>query len=251
MEKPVENKYPSVKEVSDEERIHMVKDIFSTITGKYDFLNHFLSLRRDIAWRRFAVRKMSFPCKGGRFLDVACGTGDLSIDAALKFPGITVTGLDFIKEMLDPGKVKVIGKGLQERIDLMQGDALYLPFQDNTFDVAGIAFGIRNIPDRGRALREMARVVRPGGQIMVLEMAFTRNWFSNLLYHTYLNHLLPRIAKWFSFNPKAYYYLADSIMNFPSPVEFSRLMTDAGMADVEWYKLTLGITYLYVGIKPG
>jgi demethylmenaquinone methyltransferase / 2-methoxy-6-polyprenyl-1,4-benzoquinol methylase len=249
MEKPIDKKYPSVAKATDQERIGMVKEIFSTVTKKYDFLNHFLSLRRDVAWRHFAVKKMRFS-QTERFLDVACGTGDLSIDAALRFKRIKVTGLDFVKEMLDAGGPKVQKKGLSGRVFLLQGDALHLPFADNSFDVAAIAFGIRNIPDRARALREMTRIVVPGGQIMVLEMSFTRNWFSNLMYHTYLNHILPLIAERFSLNPSAYYYLADSIMNFPSPEEFSGLMEEAGMVRVRRYKLTLGTCYLYVGLKP-
>ncbi len=241
-------KYPSVRQVSDQERIGMVKDIFSTITARYDFLNHFLSLRRDIAWRRFAVRRMSFNMTH-RFLDVASGTADLAIDAARRHPGISVTGIDFVKEMLDLGRMKIDQKGLSDRITLLQADALSLPFPDNTFDVAGIAFGIRNIPDRSRALREMARVVVPGGQIMVLEMTFTRNWFSNLVYQTYLNRILPSISARLSRNPGAYYYLADSIMNFPPAEQFTRMMEEAGMTQVTKHKLTFGATYLYEGIK--
>lgn len=112
-----------------------------------------------------------------------------------------------------------------------------------------MAFGIRNIPDKVQALREMARVVIPGGRIMVLEMSFTRNWFSALMYRTYLNRMLPRIARRFSLNPGAYAYLADSIMNFPSPREFLSLMADAGMVELETHKLTFGATYLYTGMK--
>jgi demethylmenaquinone methyltransferase/2-methoxy-6-polyprenyl-1,4-benzoquinol methylase len=134
---------------------------------------------------------------------------------------------------------------------LLRGDALSLPFADDAFDVAGMAFGIRNIPDRLRALTEMTRVVVPGGRIMVLEMGFTPNWFSNLVYHAYLNRLLPRIAKRFSLNPRAYHYLADSIMNFPTPDQFSGLMREAGMVGIETHKLTFGATYLYIGKKPG
>jgi demethylmenaquinone methyltransferase/2-methoxy-6-polyprenyl-1,4-benzoquinol methylase len=244
----MEKKYPPVREVTDEERILMVKEIFSTVTGRYDFLNHFLSLRRDIAWRRFTVGKMSFSGTG-RFLDVATGTADLALAAARKYPGITVAGLDFMDEMLRAGQAKVARRGLSGRIQLLRGDALTLPFPDNSFDVAAMAFGIRNIPDKTRALAEMMRVVAPGGRIMVLEMTFTRNWFSSLLYHTYLNRILPLLARTFSLNPKAYYYLADSIMNFPSPAQFSRLMEDAGMVDLERHKLTFGAAYLYVGRK--
>lgn len=249
MEKPVKNRYPSVRSVSDAERISMVKEMFSTITRKYDFLNHLLSLRRDVAWRRFAVKKMRF-FKTMKLLDVACGTADLSIDAAKKHNGVSVTGIDFVFEMLLPGREKIERKGLTERIALMQADALSLPFRDNSFDVVAVAFGIRNIPDREGALREMLRVAIPGGTVMVLEMTFIQNRFFKLFYHIYLNHILPRLAKRFSSNPAAYHYLADSIMNFPQPDAFAAMMEEAGMTDVRKYPLTLGVTYLHVGTKP-
>jgi demethylmenaquinone methyltransferase/2-methoxy-6-polyprenyl-1,4-benzoquinol methylase len=113
-----------------------------------------------------------------------------------------------------------------------------------------MAFGIRNIPDRTKALREMLRVTVPGGQIMILEMTFIQNRFFKLFYYIYLNYLLPVMAKVFSKNAAAYYYLADSIMNFPSPEEFAKIMQDTGMSEVKIYPLTFGITYLYVGKKP-
>ena len=241
-------KYPRVKTVTDAERIRMVKEIFSTITGKYDFLNRFLSLRRDVAWRNFAAKKMRF-FQTNRYLDVACGTGDLSIAAAVRHPRISVTGIDFVTEMVAAAKDKVQNKNLAGRIEIMQGDALALPFEDNSFDVAGIAFGIRNIPDRERALSEMLRVTVPGGQVMVLEMTFVQNWFFKLLYYVYLNYLLPAFAKIFSRNPAAYYYLADSIMNFPDPDAFAKIMEGAGMVNVNKYPLTFGITWLHIGEK--
>ena len=249
MEKRIKGKYPGVRAMTDHERISMVKEIFSTITDRYDFLNHFLSLRRDIAWRRFAIKKMLFP-DGGNFLDVACGTGDLSIGAALKYPQIKVTGIDFIPEMIIAGKEKVRRKGLSDKITLMHGDALSIPYSDNTFDVTGMAFGIRNIPDREKALHEMLRVTVPGGQIMILEMTFVQNRLFKLFYYIYLNYLLPLFAKVFSGNPAAYHYLADSIMNFPSPDEFGYIMEEAGMEKVEKYPLTFGITWLHIGKKP-
>jgi demethylmenaquinone methyltransferase/2-methoxy-6-polyprenyl-1,4-benzoquinol methylase len=248
MNKSKTNKYPSVKKVSDAERIGMVKEIFSTITGKYDFLNHLLSLRRDVAWRRFAIKKMRF-FRTNMFLDVACGTGDLSINACLKHRQIKAFGVDFVFPMVSAGKEKVEKKGLSCQINFMQGNALRLPFHDNTFDVTGMAFGIRNIPDRTEALREMLRVTVPGGQIMVLEMTFIQNWFFKLFYYIYLNYLLPLMAKVFSKNAAAYYYLADSIMNFPSPEEFAAFMRVTGMNEVKIYPRTFGITCLYVGKK--
>lgn len=249
MEKPVEQKYPAVRTVTDNERIGIVKEIFSTITGKYDFLNHLLSARRDVAWRRFAIKKMRF-FRTNRFLDVATGTGDLSIGAAVKYPHIHVAGVDFVSEMVKAGKQKVERNSLSEKITLMQGDAVKIPFCDNAFDVTGIAFGIRNIPDRQQALREMLRVTVPGGQVMVLEMTFIENRLLKALYFIYLNYLLPLFARIFSANAAAYYYLADSIMNFPTPEAFTKLMEETGMVEVEKYPLTFGIAWLHIGRKP-
>jgi demethylmenaquinone methyltransferase/2-methoxy-6-polyprenyl-1,4-benzoquinol methylase len=248
MQKSKINKYPSVKTISDAQRVGMVKEIFSTITGKYDFLNHLLSLRRDIAWRRFAIKKMVF-FKTNRFLDVACGTGDLSINACLKHRQIKAVGVDFVFPMVEVGKNKIEKKGLTGQLNFMQGNALRLPFHDDAFDVTGMAFGIRNIPDKTEALREMLRVTVPGGQIMILEMTFIENRFFKLFYYIYLNYLLPLMAKAFSKNAAAYYYLADSIMNFPSPEEFAAFMRKTGMSEVKIYPLTFGITCLYIGKK--
>ena len=248
MQKSTANKYPSVKTISDAERIGMVKEIFSTITGKYDFLNHLLSLRRDVAWRRCAIKKMRF-FRTNMFLDVACGTGDLSINACLKHRHIKAFGVDFVFPMVRAGKGKVAKKGLSSQVSFMQGNALRLPFYDNAFDVTGMAFGIRNIPDRMEALREMLRVTVPGGQIMILEMTFIENRFFKIFYYIYLNYMLPLMAKVFSKNAAAYYYLADSIMNFPSPDAFAKIMQGTGMS-VNIYPLTFGITCLYVGKKP-
>ncbi|HPP05776.1 MAG TPA: ubiquinone/menaquinone biosynthesis methyltransferase, partial [Syntrophorhabdaceae bacterium] len=188
-------KYPSVRKITQKEHIEIVREIFSTITDRYDFLNHFLSLRRDIAWRRFAVKKMHFK-NTGRLLDVACGTCDVALYAAETYPEIKVFCLDFVHKMLEAGSIKIVERGMSHRIHLIRGDGCLLPFSDNSFDVAVVAFGIRNIPDKKMALSEMTRVVVPQGQIMVLEMAFTKNWFSNLLYRFYLNCILPCLARW-------------------------------------------------------
>lgn len=242
------NKYPSVKKASDEERIGMVRDIFSTITGRYDFLNHFLSLRRDIAWRRFTAKKMNF-LQTKRFLDIACGTGDLSIGACRENSGIAVTGVDFVYPMVQAAKHKVGKEKLSGRIHFIQANALCLPFGENSFDVTAMAFGIRNIPRRADALREMLRVTVPGGQIMILEMTFIQNRLFKAAYYIYLNFLLPLLARIFSKNAAAYYYLADSIMNFPAPEEFAAFMQETGISDVKIYPLTFGIACLYVGKK--
>ncbi len=242
-------KYSPVREMSDAERVRAVKEIFSTVTRKYDFLNHLLSLRRDIAWRRFAVRKMRF-FSTRRFLDVATGTADLVIEAAERYRMLQVTGLDFVKVMVRAGQRKVERRGLSGRIRFLRGDALALPFPDRSFDVVAMAFGIRNIPNKLLALQEMRRVVVPGGQVMVLEMTFPRSSVFHGLYRAYLHSFLPRIAGAFSSNPAAYEYLADSIMNFPSPEAFARMMEEAGLARIETHRLDFGITCLHIGYPP-
>jgi demethylmenaquinone methyltransferase/2-methoxy-6-polyprenyl-1,4-benzoquinol methylase len=131
----------------------------------------------------------------------------------------------------------------------MQGNALELPFSENSFDVTAMAFGIRNIPQKADALKEMLRVTVPGGQIMILEMTFIQNRFFKLFYYIYLNFLLPLMAKIFSKNAAAYYYLADSIMNFPTPEEFAAFMRETGISEVEIFPRTFGIACLYVGKK--
>jgi demethylmenaquinone methyltransferase/2-methoxy-6-polyprenyl-1,4-benzoquinol methylase len=234
---------------NEAERIAAVRGIFSSIPRWYDFLNRFLSLRRDVAWRRYTVGRMRF-FSTNAFLDVATGTGDLAIEAATKNPSIQVTGLDFVGGMLDVGRVKIRERGLEGRIRLIEGDAMSLPFEDASFDVAAIAFGIRNIPDRVGALREMARVVAPGGSVMVLELTTPAKGPFKTLYGLYLNGLLPLLGRVFSGDARAYRYLADSIMEFPTPEKFSAIMREAGLKDVEAVPLTFGIARLHLGRVP-
>lgn len=243
---PDPKRYPPVTGISRDAHVGMVREIFATITGRYDFLNHLLSLGRDVAWRRFAVRRMRF-FKTFRLLDVATGTADLAIEAANRHPGISVTGIDFVGEMLAAGQQKVADRALSGRIDLIRADAMALPFPDGSFDAAGIAFGIRNMPDRLAALREMRRVIVPGGQIFVLEMNFPQGRFWQGFFDLYLKRLLPGVARLFSGNPAAYRYLADSILHFPAPRAFMDLMEEAGFRHAQRYALTFGITCLYTG----
>ena len=241
--------YPQVTGIGRDEHIGMVREIFSTIPGRYDFLNHFLSLRRDIAWRRFAVRRMRF-FNTLRLLDVATGTADLAIEAARQHPEIRIVGIDFVREMLAPGRQKIAECGLDGRIHLLQADAMMLPFPDGSFDAVGIGFGIRNMPDRHGALREMRRVLVPGGRVYVLEMSAPRNRIWRVFFTPYLNLILPGISRLFSRNPTAYLYLVDSIFHFPPPEKFMTMITEAGFGGLERHPLTFGITNLYIGRRP-
>jgi demethylmenaquinone methyltransferase/2-methoxy-6-polyprenyl-1,4-benzoquinol methylase len=229
--------------------VEVVHDIFTTSHGRYDFLNHLLSLRRDVGWRNAAIARMRFGEKG-RFLDVATGTADLAIAAARRHTGIRVSGVDFAAPMLEVGRRKVTEAGLDDRVELREADAMALPFPDAIFDVTAVAFGLRNIPDRLGALREMARVTVPGGQVMVLEMTYAPARPFRPLYGVYLRRILPAVARVFARNPSTYYYLADSIRHFPAPHDLRDLMRQAGLGPVTYQSLTFGTAYLHIGRVP-
>ena len=240
--------YPPVKLMNQAQKIRIVKGIFSSITNKYDFLNRLLSLRQDIAWRNKAVKEMRF-FKSYKFLDMATGTGDLAIDAVKMYPNIEATGLDFVHDMIDYGNKKIVKQNLEDRVQLKWGDALDIHHEDNTFDVAAIAFGIRNIPDKVKALNELKRVVVVKGQIIILELTTPDPGFFKNIYSFYLNGLLPKIARLFTTNPAAYEYLADSIMNFPTRSEFISLLGSIGFKNIKAIPLSLGICTLYIAYK--
>ena len=241
-------RYPYLQELTRERHIRMVQEIFSTVTDRYDVLTHLLSLWRDVWWRRFAAGKLQGR-KPRLLLDVATGTADLAIEMALQNPGCSVVAMDLMAEMMALGRGKVRRRELSNRVPFVRGDALNMPFPTGTFDAAAIAFGIRNIPDKDKALREMCRVTAPGGRVLVLEMTRPGHGFFQRLYTFYLERIMPLAARIFSPNPAAYRYLADSILHFPSPSEFSGMMRKAGLGPVEAYPLTLGITHLFVGTK--
>ena len=238
---------PPAREAEHTERISR---LFASIAGGYDFLNRFNSMRRDVAWRRQAAGLMRFG-RTRRFLDIATGTADLALETVRQHEGVTATGVDLVEELLDIGRAKVARKGLEDRVELVSGNALALDFPDESFDVSAIAFGIRNIKDRLHALKEMQRVVVPGGQVLVLELVFDCPGPLRGLYGLYLNRIMPALARIFSRNPEAYTYLARSIMEFPPPDVFIGLMREAGLKDVAYHRLTLGVAGIFVGRRPG
>jgi demethylmenaquinone methyltransferase / 2-methoxy-6-polyprenyl-1,4-benzoquinol methylase len=244
------HRYPAVDTLTPSTHTGVVRDIFETVYGRYDFLNHLLSFRRDVGWRRVTTSCMRFP-RRGRFLDVATGTADLAIDAARRHPDIHVTGIDFAAPMLAVGAAKVKRAGLAERIQLREADATALPFPNASFDVSAVAFGMRNMPNKAGSLREMARVTVPGGLVMVLEMTFMPARFFRPLYGLYLRHFLPRLARLFLPDVATYYYLGDSIRHFPPPAAFAQVMRASGLQSVHYHRLTFGTAYLHIGRTPG
>ena len=225
-----------------------MRSVFSKAVSHYDLLNHTFSLGRDIFWRKAATRRVA-AFDTGRMLDVACGTGDLALALAEAHPGAKVTGLDFVYPMLQRAIEKSKEASWGRRIDWMCGDAMGLPFPDNHFDAVTMAFGIRNIPDRPDALREMLRVLTPGGRCLILELTFPQWPPIRRFYNSYLNRMIPKVGGLVSGNELAYKYLADSIMDFPSPAEFENLMKDTGYIRTGYHNFTFGICAMHWGVK--
>jgi demethylmenaquinone methyltransferase / 2-methoxy-6-polyprenyl-1,4-benzoquinol methylase len=223
-----------------------VHSTFERIATRYDLLNHLLSLNTDKRWRRYVANVLSQKIDAGssRILDVACGTADLSID--LHRAGFEVVrGLDFCRPMLKVGSRKIKAEGLS--IDLIEGDALRLPFQDQSFDAVTIAFGLRNLENRELGLRELRRVLKSGGYLAILE--FSKPVIPGLreLFGIYFNHVLPAIGGLISGSRAAYEYLPDSVSRFPDQLRLSEMMREAGFEQVEYKNLSAGIAALHLG----
>jgi len=227
-----------------------IKDMFESIAPKYDLLNRLLSLRQDVYWRRAMVSEMDIPINA-TLLDAACGTGDVALEI-LRQKGhkVRVFGVDFSPGMLILAKNKIAGKEkISDNIFLTAGDAFYLPFKSETFDAVTIAFGIRNIQDKQTVLKCFYDSLKPGGILLVLELAAPPKGGLLSLYLFYFKKILPLIGCFFSKNLMAYQYLPDSVIHFPKSDIFADMMKSAGFSNVRWKKLTLGIAVLYIGYK--
>jgi demethylmenaquinone methyltransferase / 2-methoxy-6-polyprenyl-1,4-benzoquinol methylase len=186
---------------------------------------------------------------GERILDVCTGTGDLAIRFARSDKSCEITGIDFSEEMLQLARDKIDKKGLSGKIKLLQGDALHLPFEDESFDIVSIGFGLRNLTDRKGGILEMARVLRDGGQLLILEFAPPRNNLFGLGYNVYLKTVIPVMGGIVSGSMHAYRYFSSSIAGFLQPVEIVRLMESSGLRNIHCQSLTGGIAYIYRGEK--
>lgn len=231
-----------------EDKKAAVESMFDSIAWRYDFLNHFLSFGIDRLWRRRAVRIISRSYKNPDILDVATGTGDLAI-AAMKLRPSGITGIDISQKMLMIGKEKIEKKGFSGKIRLIQADSEKIPFGDNVFDVAMVAFGVRNFADPLKGLSEMQRVIRNEGMIMVLEFSKPSAFPFKQFYHFYFMNVLPFFGKLFSKDKAAYSYLPDSVMKFPDDEKFLDMLRLAGFSGTRQTKLTGGVASIYTGIK--
>jgi demethylmenaquinone methyltransferase/2-methoxy-6-polyprenyl-1,4-benzoquinol methylase len=225
-----------------------IQQMFGTIAPRYDFLNRLLSFGIDRRWRKKAVRLLKYR-EGSRILDVATGTGDVALEIAKSTPpSVKITGADFCQEMVELGQAKVAASPYAGRIDFRVAPCEDLPFADNTFDSITIAFGIRNVVDRKLGLAEMWRVLRPGGRMIILEFSTPRSQLFRQIYYFYFRRLLPVIGGLVS-KYNAYKYLPDSVLEFPSHEEFSRMIAEAGFRNIHLHDLTFGIATIYAGEK--
>ena len=224
-----------------------VARMFDSISGRYDFLNHFLSLGIDILWRKKAIALLR-DLQPKIILDVATGTGDFSIEA-LSLKPEKIIGVDISEGMLEVGRQKMRKRKFDSIIELRLGDSENLPFTDNFFDAVIVAFGVRNFEDMKGGLTEMLRVVKPGGKVIVLEFSRPSKFPMKQLYSVYFTTILPLIGRWVSRDQAAYSYLPESVQAFPDGKDFVKILSDIGYKNPQCNPLTFGISSLYWGTK--
>jgi demethylmenaquinone methyltransferase/2-methoxy-6-polyprenyl-1,4-benzoquinol methylase len=222
--------------------------MFDAIAPRYDLLNHVLSAGLDKRWRNQAIDALALS-PGARVLDLCTGTADLAVAAVARIRNASVVGVDFSSEMLRLGLVKVRAGQLGQSIRLVRGDASRLPIADASCDAVTIGFGIRNVAEPDKALAEIARVLRPGGRLAILEFGQPRIPGIRTLYAWYFRYLLPLIGRMVSKHDSAYSYLPASVGTFPPPAEFCRRIAATDFSQVQAVPLTFGIVYLYTGTK--
>ncbi|MBL7818115.1 MAG: bifunctional demethylmenaquinone methyltransferase/2-methoxy-6-polyprenyl-1,4-benzoquinol methylase UbiE [Saprospiraceae bacterium] len=234
----------------DGSKKQQVSQMFDNIAGKYDFLNHFLSLNMDKTWRRKMIAELNV-LQPKTVLDVATGTADVAINTIkqLKINNLKIEGVDISAEMLNIGRKKISHEGLSERITLSLGDSEQLPFEGNKFDAVTVAFGVRNFENLERGLQEMHRVLRGGGKLVVLEFSKPTMFPFRQLYNFYFKNILPMIGKLTSKDNRAYAYLYESVQAFPDGDNFLTVLNKIGFKETQCKPLTLGICSIYIGYK--
>jgi demethylmenaquinone methyltransferase/2-methoxy-6-polyprenyl-1,4-benzoquinol methylase len=237
------------KDVPAEEKQAMVADVFHSVAAKYDVMNDLMSFGVHRLWKRFTI-DMSGVRPGNKVLDLAGGTGDLTKKfSKIVGPSGTVVLADINSSMLEVGRERLTNEGYVGNIEYVQANAQYLPFEDNTFDIITIAFGLRNVTDKDEALRSMFRVLKPGGRLLVLEFSQTKNPLLKKAYDLYSFTALPLMGKLVTNDSESYKYLAESIRMHPDQETLKGMMEEAGFNRVSYHNMTGGMVALHRGIK--
>lgn len=224
-----------------------VAEMFNSISGNYDFLNHFLSLGIDILWRKKAIRLLKKD-NPKMILDIATGTGDFAIEA-LKLNPDKVIGVDISEGMLKVGREKLQRKNLDNKIDLLMGDSEKLLFDDNKFDAVIVSFGVRNFENLEKGLADMYRVLKPGGKTVILEFSRPSKFPFKHIYNFYFKAILPKIGRLISKDRAAYTYLPESVQAFPDGRSFENILEKVGFKNTQCKPLTFGVSSIYIGEK--
>lgn len=233
------------KAKSKEEFVH---GVFESIAPKYDLMNNIISFNRHKAWRKFAMKKMNVK-PGDTAIDLCCGTCDWTISLAQASGTGKMVGLDFSQNMLDFGAAKINQLRLDQQIELIQGNAMSLPFDDNSFDFATIGFALRNVPDLEQVIREMQRVVKPGGLVVSLELSKPTWQPFKSIYYVYFRHIMPFLGKLIVKKYEQYKWLPESLITFPDHKQLAAIFSKNGLNQVQAHPLFGGVAALHVGTK--
>lgn len=237
------------REVPESEKATLVGQVFQSVAGKYDLMNDLMSLGIHRLWKRFTIDQARVR-PGYQVLDVAGGTGDLGAALAERVgPGGRVVISDINPAMLEVGRNRLADKGIVGNVEFVEADAERLPFPDDSFDVATLAFGIRNMTHPDQALRELYRVLKPGGRVLILEFSHPTWPGVGPVYDLYSFHVLPRLGQWVAGDRDSYQYLVESIRRFPDQETFKGMMETVGFDLVEYFNLSGGIVALHKGVK--
>jgi len=242
--------YSEIAKIMQGPKTQSIQTLFDSIATDYDRLNHMLSLNIDKTWRRRALKHIVTPNTPQKILDIACGTGDFSIAIAAKSHQATViTGLDLSDGMLDVMARKVKEAGLEDKIFAEQGNSEMMRFASGSFDCVTIAFGIRNFENREKALKEILRVLKIGGRLVILELSVPSDPIARWAYNLYFTKILPLVGGKISGNKAAYKYLPASVLKFPGKKEWMATMKRCGYVNVSHKSFTLGVCRMYIGEK--
>ena len=226
-----------------------VREMFDNIAPAYDFMNRAMTFGLDRLWlRRLLAEAAAGSPKD--IADLATGTGDVALAMARRMPGAKVTGLDLSEGMIDIGRRKIERAGLAGRIELICGDSLAMPFDSGSFDAITVAYGVRNFADLLAGYREMARVLKPGGTLTVIELSTPASPVVRPFYRLYTRHIIPLMGRMVSKDVRAYSYLPESIAAVPQRADMTALMEQAGFTDTAWRTLTFGTCAIYTGRRP-